>query len=282
MIDVEIDSTAGFCPGVIRTIGSAERFLSEHPGSILYSLGAIVHNDSELERLGAMGLVQLDYEDLDEMPSAEGKTILVRAHGQPPQTFEKLRHLGFEIIDCTCPVVLRGQSLVRESEKPVLILGYKGHSEVDSLFGSAPHNAIVISEPEDLDGVEKGSYRAVVQTTFSISRMEKILEKAREKGIEIDKANSICLASVSRRNGVRRIADEVEAFVVVGSSHSANTRELVETASRLGKPSFLAEDCESIPDEVFSYGIIGLTAGASTPYEEYIKVKERLESYDNG
>ena len=269
----------GFCKGVDNAVRKAEIAVEERRGKEnIYFFGNIVHNNKVVDSLLSKGGKVVFSPDEVDGPGY----LIVRAHGITDSLRSGFEAKGLEIIDCTCPVVLRGQSLVRESEKPVLILGYKGHSEVDSLFGSAPHNAIVISEPEDLDGVEKGSYRAVVQTTFSISRMEKILEKAREKGIEIDKANSICLASVSRRNGVRRIADEVEAFVVVGSSHSANTRELVETASRLGKPSFLAEDCESIPDEVFSYGIIGLTAGASTPYEEYIKVKERLESYDNG
>lgn len=269
----------GFCKGVDNAVRKAEIAVEERRGKEnIYFFGNIVHNNKVVDSLLSKGGKVVFSPDEVDGPGC----LIVRAHGITDSLRSGFEAKGLEIIDCTCPVVLRGQSLVRESEKPVLILGYKGHSEVDSLFGSAPHNAIVISVPEDLDRVEKGSYRAVVQTTFSISRMEKILEKAREKGIEIDKANSICLASVSRRNGVRRIADEVEAFVVVGSSHSANTRELVETASRLGKPSFLAEDCESIPDEVFSYGIIGLTAGASTPYEEYIKVKERLESYDNG
>ena len=110
MLTVDIDSNSGFCAGVIRAIGKAEEFLKD--GERLYSLGAIVHNDAELSRLVAQGLVTIDKEDLEEMVNAHGETLLIRAHGEPPQTYRTAENLGFKIIDCSCPVVLKIQQRI--------------------------------------------------------------------------------------------------------------------------------------------------------------------------
>ena len=117
MLTVDIDSHSGFCAGVIRAIGKAEEFLENNAGSgkNLYSLGAIVHNDAELSRLVAKGLVTIDKEDLEEMVNADGESLLIRAHGEPPQTYVQAESLGFSIIDCTCPVVLKLQQRIKEA-----------------------------------------------------------------------------------------------------------------------------------------------------------------------
>ena len=104
MLTVDIDSNSGFCAGVIKAISKAEDFLKS--GRRLYSLGAIVHNDAELNRLNEKGLVTIDKEDLEEMVDASGEVLLIRAHGEPPHTYSQAESLGFKIIDCTCPVVL--------------------------------------------------------------------------------------------------------------------------------------------------------------------------------
>ena len=109
MLTVDIDGNSGFCAGVIRAIGKAEEFLDSAKTEKLYSLGAIVHNDAELSRLVEKGLVTIDKEDLDEMVEAEGESLLIRAHGEPPSTYIQAETLGFQIIDCTCPVVLQLQ-----------------------------------------------------------------------------------------------------------------------------------------------------------------------------
>ena len=121
-----------------------------------------------------------------------------------------------------------------------------------------------------------------MQTTFSIPVLNEIIETGSKKGIEIELVNTICRASIVRRTCVENLAGNVDAVVVVGDRHSANANELVAAAKRRGCPSFLVESEDSIPNEVFAYDIIGLTAGASTPCSQYLKVKERLESIDNG
>ena len=161
MITVDIDSNSGFCAGVIRAIGKAEEFLKDKSGEgkRLYSLGAIVHNDSELERLSGQGLVTIDKEDFDEMLSAEGEVLLIRAHGEPPQTYTRAESLGFSIIDCTCPVVLKLQQRIKEAYRKqqdagrgqIIIFGKIGHAEVLGLIGQTDGNALVIENMAMLD-----------------------------------------------------------------------------------------------------------------------------------
>ena len=175
MLTVDIDSNSGFCAGVIRAIGKAEEFLDRNAesGKNLYSLGAIVHNDAELSRLVEHGLVTIDKEDLDEMVQADGEVLLIRAHGEPPQTYEQAGRLGFSIIDCTCPVVLKLQQRIKEAydrqvelgEGQIIIFGKIGHAEVLGLIGQTDGNAIVVEHTlmlEDL--IEEGRIKPGVPT----------------------------------------------------------------------------------------------------------------------
>ena len=271
MIDVEIDSTAGFCPGVIRTIGSAERFLSEHPGSILYSLGAIVHNDSELERLGAMGLVQLDYEDLDEMPSAEGKTILVRAHGQPPQTFEKLRHLGFEIIDCTCPVVLGIQQKISQATGDVIIYGKHGHPEVLGLVGHAKCRVRVVEDQIQAYQIlenDRPSDNCEIfsQTTMSPTGYAQVCElvKASIPGLKVHE--TICKQVATRHRDLEDFARHHDVIVFVSGKSSSNGKVLCELCRQVNIRTYHVGSVQEIQARWFRpEDRVGISGATSTP-----------------
>ena len=132
-LSVEIDKRSGFCGGVIRAISRAEKFLESAPGRKLYSLGAIVHNEAELSRLGAKGLVTIGKEDISSIPDPSSETLLIRAHGEPPETYKLADQVGINVIDCTCPVVLRLQQSIREAydqNKNIIIFGKIGHAEV--------------------------------------------------------------------------------------------------------------------------------------------------------
>lgn len=268
----------GICKGVENALSKATSLINEVSGTPIYFYGELVHNTEVVDYFKKKGVVVVERIEDIKVP---GK-VVIRAHGVSDKERMEIERRGNEIVDCTCPVVLKGQRLVRESDIPVVILGYKGHAEVESLLGSSVSTPSLVSSPEELDYLDKREYRGVVQTTFSLPLLKEILEKSREKGIEIKLANSICMASIQRRRGVEKLKGRVEAMVVVGALHSANTRELAQTASRLGIPSYLVENEESIPAQAFSYDIIGLTAGASTPLGQYIKVKKTLESQQNG
>lgn len=275
---VVLANNLGFCKGVERALKIAEEVLLENKGRKIYFYGEIVHNALVTDNFRNSGALMIKSPEEIEEPGI----VIIRAHGIQDDERKKLTDGGNVIVDCTCPVVLKGQRLVRESERPVIVLGYKGHSEVISLSGSSNSSVIVVSSPQDLDDIAPGNYRGVVQTTFSIPVLNEIIETGSKKGVEIELVNTICRASIARRTCVENLAGNVDAVVVVGDRHSANANELVAAAKRMGCPSFLVEREDSIPNEVFAYDIIGLTAGASTPCSQYLKVKERLESIDNG
>lgn len=276
---VVVANNLGFCKGVEKALDTADEVCAKvEEGKKIYFYGEIVHNTLVTDNYKKMGAIMITSPQEIEEPGI----VIIRAHGISDRERRELEEGNNEIVDCTCPVVLKGQRLVRESNLPVIILGYKGHSEVNSLSGSSNSGVKIVSMLSDLHDVSPGRYRGVVQTTFSIPLLNELIEKGRKKGIEIELANTICRASVVRRTCVEKLAGEVDAVVVVGAQHSANARELAETVERLGKPSYLVENEDSIPSEVFSYDIIGLTAGASTPCGQYLKVKERLENRQNG
>lgn len=232
MLTVDIDKNSGFCAGVIRAISKAEEFLNEAKQSgdsdrKLFSLGAIVHNDAELTRLVNQGLVTIDKEDLDEMVKAEGEVLLIRAHGEPPQTYEKAHSIGFEVIDCTCPVVLKLQQRIKEAYNrhleigagQIIIFGNIGHAEVLGLIGQTDGTAIVVEDLMMLDkAIQDGVIRLDVptevfsQTTKSpaeysliCSRLEEAMAHFNELSVEkfqgrgmLNVHNTICSQEIGR------------------------------------------------------------------------------------
>lgn len=271
MIEVEIDSTAGFCPGVIRTIGSAESFLREHPGSSLYSLGAIVHNDSELERLGAMGLVQLDTEDLDEMPSAEGKTILVRAHGQPPKIFDTLHRLGFEIIDCTCPVVLGIQKKIKEAKGDVIIYGKHGHPEVLGLVGQAKSRVRVVEDQlqaaQMLENDRPSEDCEIFsQTTMSPTGYAGVCELLKSSLPSLKVHRTICKQVANRHRDLEDFARHHDVIVFVSGKSSSNGRVLCELCRQVNIRTYHVGSVQEIQAGWFRpEDRVGISGATSTP-----------------
>ena len=184
MLTVDIDNNSGFCAGVIRAIGKAEEFLGK--GERLYSLGAIVHNDAELSRLIGKGLVTIDKEDLEEMVEAGGETLLIRAHGEPPKTYETAERLGFQIIDCTCPVVLKLQQRIKEAylkhvedgKGQIIIFGKIGHAEVMGLMGQTEGTAIVVENADMLE--DQGG---IVVSVGDVDAMENALNTMRSREV---------------------------------------------------------------------------------------------------
>ena len=146
-LTVEIEKHSGFCGGVIRAIGRAEKFLDSNPGKKLYSLGAIVHNEAELSRLGAKGLVTIGKEDIGDIPSPSTETLLIRAHGEPPETYGLAGRVGINVIDCTCPVVLKLQKDIRDAYQRMNSEGSRRCCRSDASLRSAPPLAPLRSAP---------------------------------------------------------------------------------------------------------------------------------------
>lgn len=271
---VIVPSEYGFCGGVRTALQKADDAIAEagRRGEPCCLYGSIVHN-----RIVSASFERRRVRIIGSPDEAESGFVVIRTHGIADDKRKALEDKGLSIVDATCPVVLRSMALARDAEGPVLIIGKRGHSEIESLQGARP-DAAVIESPEDLRSLPSGTYSAVVQTTLSLSLLDRIREEARRLGITLDELNSICMASERRRSALLSILPDVDAVVVAGDEESANSRELRDLAVLHGKPSYLALDASALPGKVFSFRTIGLTAGASTPDEVFSAMKRALES----
>lgn len=300
MLTVDIDKNSGFCAGVIRAISSAEDFLTKHDGTSengkrLFSLGAIVHNDAELSRLVNQGLVTIDNDDLDDMVEAQGEVLLIRAHGEPPKTYDKARALGFEIIDCTCPVVLKLQQHIREAYEKhlalgkgqIIIFGKIGHAEVLGLVGQTDGTAVVVEnismlEEAIADGTLKLDEPTEVfsQTTKSpaeyqhlCARLEEDMARYNELSVERFKGrellsvhNTICSQVATRHERLSKFALEHDIIIFVSGKASSNGKVLCDLCKSLNIRTYHIDSPEEIKREWFrADDKVGVCGATSTP-----------------
>ncbi len=295
MLTVDIDSNSGFCAGVIRAISKAEEFLDGGEGRHLYSLGAIVHNDAELSRLVDKGLVTIDMEDFSEMVNAKGEVLLIRAHGEPPQTYRHADKLGFEIIDCTCPVVLKLQQRIREAYQAqaaaglgqIIIFGKIGHAEVLGLMGQTDGRAIVIENlPMLEDFIEEGRVKLNVptevfsQTTKSpaeykrlCGKLEEYMAVENELSIERFKGrgllnvhDTICSQVATRHERLSKFALEHDLILFVSGKASSNGKVLCDLCKSLNIRTYHIDSAEEIKREWFrADDKVGVCGATSTP-----------------
>lgn len=291
-VQVEIEKHSGFCGGVIRAIGRAEKFLEESPGRTLYSLGDIVHNEAELRRLGEKGLVTVDKDGLMNIPDPSSETLLIRAHGEPPQTYSLAQKLGLTVIDCTCPVVLKLQKSIRkayERVKPaggqIVIFGKIGHAEVLGLLGQVSGDAVVIENmPMLLSALEDGSIRTdkpleiFSQTTKSpveYSEICKVLESCPGAGLQVH--NTICSQVASRHEELADFALRHDVIVFVSGVSSSNGKVLFDLCKSRNQRTYHISDPSELEPEWFSDGDkVGVCGATSTPGWLLEQVAERI------
>lgn len=292
MLTVDIDSNSGFCAGVIRAIGKAEEYLKDGDKR-LYSLGAIVHNDAELGRLVKQGLVTVDKDDLNEMVDARGEVLLIRAHGEPPQTYRTAESLGFSIIDCTCPVVLRLQEHIRNAygrmagKGQIIIFGKIGHAEVLGLIGQTDGTAIVVENTLMLDEfIENGTIRLDIptevfsQTTKSpaeysrlCARLKEEMARYNELSIERFKGRgllvineTICQQVATRHERLSKFALDHDIIIFVSGKASSNGKVLCDLCKSLNIRTYHIDSVEEIKREWFrADDRVGVCGATSTP-----------------
>lgn len=293
---VEIDPGSGFCGGVIRAINKAEEFLSGHPK--LYSLGEMVHNEAELGRLSARGLIPISREALPELKP--GETVLIRAHGEPPSTYEAAAHLN--IIDCTCPVVLKIQKSIREAHDrlagkgTIVIFGKIGHPEVLGLVGqvsaqpatrsSAPSGSFEGERPafadsstavlvvENLEQLQEAVSDARVaapvevfsQTTKNPVEYEQICSVLQEIYPDTVVHNTICSQVAERHRALSEFAAAHDVIVFVAGRQSSNGRVLFELCRSVNPKSYLIGDVSELQPTWFAgASTVGICGATSTP-----------------
>ena len=269
--------TAGFCMGVRRALESVLGQAYKDPGPI-FTYGPLIHNEQVMELLESKG-VQV----AKDISALKHGTIIIRAHGIPPQERKILKNSGLKIIDATCPRVARVQALIRyHTHKGYLavIVGEPDHPEVIGLKGHGNGRAFVISTSEEVSLLPEGEKILVVaQTTQEKQTYERIVEAIRTRFPAALVFNTICDATESRQEEVRALATHVDGIVVVGGFHSGNTRRLAQVASTTGLPVFHVETDKQLDREKLStMEIVGVTAGASTPNWMINKVVQKIES----
>ena len=270
-MEVIIDDNSGFCFGVVRAIGEAESAL-EGVGDV-YSLGDIVHNRVEVQRLEQLGLHTISHED---MPRLEGRTLLIRAHGEPPRTYRMAEELGITVIDATCPVVARLQRRLREAYDKmqevggsVVLLGKRGHAEVIGLTGQADDDVVVVENEADLNNVDfTRPIYFLSQTTQSIALFDQLAEeiKARAKGVSVNIDDTICRRVAGREALLADFSRSVDVVIFVSGRKSSNGRVLYEVCRGANPRSYNVEESSEI-DWSWLEGAerVGICGATSTP-----------------
>ena len=282
MKEVILAKSAGFCFGVKRAVDT----VYEQTGKKnVYTFGPIIHNEEVVKDLEKKGVFVINtMEELDDI--TEG-TVIIRSHGVSSAVYEALQKKGVEIVDATCPFVLKIHNIVKQESangKQIVIIGNEKHPEVEGIMGWSKTQVHVVDTAEKAQNLQLDPQREVCivsQTTFSYNKFKELVEIISEKGYNIIIRNTICNATEERQTEAREIAKRVDAMIVVGGSSSSNTRKLYEICKNECKDTYYIQTLNDL--DMTSLGkadCIGITAGASTPnniiQEVYTNVRTEL------
>lgn len=281
-MEISLAQPRGFCAGVDRAIEIVERALTQF-GAPIYVKHEIVHNRTVVEGLRAKGAIFVD--ELELIPT--GSTVVFSAHGVSQQVRTEAEALGLQVFDATCPLVTKVHvevAKMRAQGCEIIMIGHKGHPEVEGTMGQVGDGIYLVETEEDVNQLQVKSVDLayVTQTTLSVDDASRVIEalKARFPNIREPKKADICYATQNRQDAVKFMAKQVEFVLVVGSPSSSNSNRLREVAEKLGVPAKLIENADSLEREWFN-GIkhIGLTAGASAPENLVQDVVKRLKEW---
>ncbi|NIK72570.1 4-hydroxy-3-methylbut-2-enyl diphosphate reductase [Thermonema lapsum] len=278
-LQVTIDRQSGFCFGVVYAIAMAEDILDEE--GLLYCLGDIVHNDAEVERLQKKGLRIITHEDLKNIRDAK---VLIRAHGEPPSTYEIALKNNLELIDASCPVVLKLQHRIKNSfdkGEHIFIYGKHGHAEVVGLLGQTQGQAVIFQSLDELKGKPLPKQITLYsQTTKSTDKFYEIKAALEEMGYEVNANDTICRQVSNRDQELRAFARQFDKVVFVAGTKSSNGKVLYEVCKSQNPNTYFV----SLPDEVRPEWFapsdrVGICGATSTPMWLMEEVKAKIESF---
>lgn len=290
---VKIDDNSGFCFGVVYAIQMAEDELQDH--EVLYCLGDIVHNDIEVKRLTDKGLKIINHEDLQNLRDC---TVLIRAHGEPPETYLTALQNNITLLDASCPVVLKLQNRVKtaydklpEAQSQIVIFGIPGHAEVNGLMGQTDKNAIIITTEEDLTKIDYTKPIVLFsQTTKSTDKFYQIKQLIEERAaaagnMSVSANDTICRQVSNREPQLKIFSTRHDVIIFVGGKKSSNGKVLYNVCKEVNARTYFVSSADELADEWFanceSVGICGAT---STPLwlmesvAEIIKEKYSLKT----
>ena len=287
--NIEIDSQSGFCHGVVTAIGKAEEEL-ERSGR-LYCLGDIVHNSDEVERLRKKGLITITHEQLKDLHNVK---VLLRAHGEPPSTYELAHKNNIEIIDATCPVVLRLQKRIKESYETrpntgnkypqIVIYGKHGHAEVNGLVGQTDGNAIVVQELSEIDKIDfNKDIELYSQTTKSLEGYSEIIEtiqKRKATDTVFHSYDTICRQVANRVNHLKEFAANHDLILFVSGIKSSNGKVLYSQCKSINPDTILLSNADELEKNwLEGKKNIGICGATSTPRWLMEEIKHKCLTY---
>jgi 4-hydroxy-3-methylbut-2-enyl diphosphate reductase len=277
-LQVTIDSNSGFCFGVVYAIEMAQDMLDEH--GYLYCLGDIVHNDEEVNRLKSKGLRIIDHDTFREL---KNERVLIRAHGEPPSTYQTAIENNITLIDATCPVVLKLQNRIRGSfdkNETIFLMGKKGHAEVTGLMGQINNEGIVFSDISELEGQNlPEEITLYTQTTKSKQKFRETREALEAKGIKVNAHDTICSQVSDRDVELRAFAKSYDKILFVGGTKSSNGMVLYNVCKDQNPQTFFISRVDEIDFSWFESGnTVGICGATSTPMWLMEDVQKALQS----
>lgn len=280
---VNLAKSAGFCFGVKRAVNMVFDEV-EKADVPIYTYGPIIHNDEVVKDMTDKGVVVVqDLEELSHLP--KGK-IIIRSHGIGKKEYEKIQNCGFEILDATCPFVLKIHRLVEKYSKEnyhIVIVGNSKHPEVQGIIGWCEKEEYsVVENPTDIEQMKFASDRKmciVSQTTFNYNKFQELVEIISKKGYDIIVLNTICSATEERQKEAREIANVSEAMIVIGDKNSSNTQKLFEICKKECVNTYYIQTSEDMNyTDLITFNSVGITAGASTPNKIIEEVSKNVRN----
>ncbi len=265
---IKMAKTAGFCFGVKRAV---ERVYEQiESGKKIYTFGPIIHNEGVVADLEKKGVKVI--EDAESLKAIKEGSVVIRSHGVSKGIYDILTKQELECIDATCPFVKKIHRIVEEESeagKQIIIIGNDAHPEVEGIKGWCKNTAIVIesvSQAQNLRLPDNQKVCTVSQTTFNYNKFQELVEIIFKKGYDINVVNTICNATEERQTEAAAIAEEVDAMIVIGGTHSSNTRKLFEICREKCENTFYIQTLDDLLGKLpRGVGLVGITAGASTP-----------------
>ena len=278
-LQVTIDGDSGFCFGVVYAIDMAEEILAQD--GYLYCLGDIVHNDEEVERLKKKGLRIISHQDL---PNLQHEKVLIRAHGEAPETYKVALQNNINLIDASCPVVLKLQNRIKTShdqDEKILIFGKHGHAEVIGLQGQTNDEALVFQDLKELDNVElPQKFTLYSQTTKSMEKFYHIKDELINRGHEVIANDTICRQVSNRDKDLPEFVRQFNKIIFVSGKKSSNGKVLYEVCRKYNPNTYFISASDELEISMFSqYDTIGICGATSTPMWLMKEVKGVLETY---
>lgn len=283
-MNIVVGKLAGFCGGVINSVSKTDKLLED--GIKTYCLGELVHNKQVVDKLKEKGLLFID--TLEEVE--DGSRVIIRAHGVTKETYELAKKKKLDIIDLTCPNVLRiHEKAIKLVEEDffIVLIAQKDHPEAIGTISFCGKDSVILEDKNGISEVVrlfknsgKTKIAVISQTTYSMIKFDELVEELKNQlnDYEINIDNTICSATELRQKETSNLSEEVDAMIIIGGKNSSNTKKLYDIASSKCKNTYIVETIDDLKEDMSVFDIVGVMAGASTPKESIDEVVDYLKS----